>query len=237
MDDYLVWLFASFYIMCYSYGYYIQVFLMMKTRSAEGLSINSQILNIVSILCYLFYSLFRVTHIDKNIVSILDMISAIHISFISSFVLVLTLYYPRCKNKYEYSTGFIIAIVASMCCLCYWISQNGYAVSVKDLALFVGLNEVIIDGMQNIYQVFLNADKQSTKGFAIDIIIGEAMASFFVIIEVSIESQTTEMKELNIPKLALAIIILSTDAIILYQHYYCYRKDRMLINKQPELRQ
>lgn len=230
MESILQPIFGIIYFVAWSIGFYFQIALMIKTRSGDGFSVDNQLL---ALLGTIFFFCFN-THlmiINPDFYQIVNFIYMLQCLILSLVIFTLTFYFPRKINKFQLSLGLIIAIFILMKILFYIYGVRTNVCTMDDFWLFMGLANCWICAIKYMYQIVLNYDKKSTKGFAIEGILGDLVGSFAVLINGLIEYNIKEQPDLNMPLLLMAVISIFFDWVLVHQHYYIYNENKLCPRK------
>ena len=225
MHTYIEYSFALLYLFFWSVGFYIQLYILLRTKNSNGYSLDSQVLSIISMFGYSVYNVYFVIYEKRDFVSVCDLVTSTQIFVLSVLIFILTLRYPRTVNQFHPSVYLVIPILLLLSLLFYLTASKTEQVGQKSFILFFGVSNSILDSLQNIYQIALNHERKSCEGFAIEIITGEALASILMLVEQLIEITENGRANLNTPKIILAAGMLTTDAIIIYQRYVLYKTE------------
>lgn len=215
-------IFGVIYFISWSVGFYYQIYLMIKIKSGDGFSIDNQILANIGMLYYAIYNTYYVFCVHTTFASVLDMVYTFQGVILGLIILFLTFYYPREKNKINISLSVMIAIFLFLNLFYYYIGVVQKNSSYDHFMLFLGIGESWSCVVKYLYQIYLNIDKQSTIGFAIEGIIGDLSGAVFSFLQIVIDYYLIGTKDINFPKILLSFVSIAFDSFIIYQHYCLY---------------
>ena len=235
MHFYLESAFAVAYLFLWSVGLYVQLFETLRTKEADGYSLDTQIFFLIGMLCYTSYVIYFILYVKCDFISLCDLVSSIQLLVLCIIILSLTLYYPRSTNRFHFSSYIIISIVFMMSSSFYGLQLKFNTISYNDFILFWGISASVLDGLESIYQIALNYDRKSCDGLAIEMIISEGLASLLMLMEQAVEAYSDKDVKLNVPKITIAITCLTSIVIILYQYYFLYNVKNKVSNNAKEV--
>ena len=223
MNEQLQYLFAILSLLFLTYGFYIQLYMLMRDKHANSYSLDTQILTIVSMVGYTVYNVYYISMRKFGFVPLCDLLTSLQILALSVVILALSLQYPRRHNALNCSTYCVLPILFAMNVLYFVVSRGSASVPHGDFFLFFGISNCFMEGLQNLYQIALNYDRKSCDGFAIEIVAGEMLGALLMLAEQLLQSVDSG-EELKLPKLVMAGCMLLTGGVVVYQKYACYRE-------------
>lgn len=220
--------FGIIYFVAWSIGFYYQIALIYRLKSGEGFSLDNQLLSNIGMIYYCVYNTYYMITVRADFESILDVVYSVQAVFLGLWILAASLYFPHGINKFNFSVGVVLAIVLMMALTYYVLGVRALGVPVSDLWFFLGITESWVCVVKYLYQIFLNYDKKSTVGYAIEGVWGDILGAVCSLLQFVI-NKVIDQQDINWAKVLLAIISVVFDIVLLYQHYLVYK------NRQPSI--
>ena len=212
------------YIIIWSSGYYTQVFITIKEKNGEGYSLNFQLMNLISAIYLLIYSLYLLT-IELNFVTIMDTLYSIDAVILITIIIILTFYYPRKINKLSLSSFLVITVSVFFILFYYFVGMKYFKTNLNQFLLFIGFSKLNMTVIKYVYQIFLLYDRKNTYGLSYWNFLSDLIGGFLSLFQQFIASYFLYSKEsFNITRFALGIVTVVFDIIILYQYFFVYKK-------------
>ena len=218
--------FGIVYAIAWSIGFYYQIGLIYRLRSGEGFSLDNQLLSNIGMIYYCVYNTYYMIVVRTDFESILDVAYSIQAVILGLWIMAASLYFPHGVNRFNVSVLVVLAIISMMALTYYAYGVRILGVPISDLWFFLGITESWICVVKYLYQIFLNYDKQSTVGYAIEGVWGDVLGAACSLVQFFINKMIGQ-EEINWAKVLLAIISILFDSVLLYQHYIRY-KDKHL---------
>lgn len=246
MFDTLLFLSQAFgwlYFLAWSISFYPQVILNHHRKSIEGLSLEFQAYNFTGFFLYgvFTYVTYFVQSDKTNDLSVSvtynDLAFVTHALILTSVTIIqCVLYY---KPNHPLATGHVTLLVVIWSLVFYnaALAMNGILpwviVSTKDdhfsVVEFLGLVKVFISMFKCMPQAWLNYQRKSTVGWAIEAIFldfaGGSLSFLQQFIDAYRLSDWTILTG-NTPKLFLALVSMGLDFVFFIQHYLLYTDRR-----------
>ncbi|RKP01643.1 hypothetical protein CXG81DRAFT_1767, partial [Caulochytrium protostelioides] len=233
------------YFVAWSFSFYPQLFLNYQRKSAEGLTFDYVLLNVLGFGAYSIYTgslyfspfvrqLYREKVGGNPLVQQNDVGFAVHALVITSLTMVQCFYYASKLDRASASRAlslsrpvyyFVILATIFLACLCGLTAFNpqGYT-----LLLVYGFSAVktLITFIKYVPQAWSNYRRRSTSGWSIGTCLADFAGGVFSIVQLfldaSIAGDFSGIRG-NAPKLLLGVISLFFDVIFITQHYVLYR--------------
>jgi len=164
--------------------------------------------------------------VKTNFESILDVVYGVQAVLLGLWILAATMYFPHSINKFNSSVVVIISTVLILGLTFYYIGVLRLGVPISNLWFFLGITESWVCVVKYLYQIFLNYDKQSTIGFAVEGIWGDIVGAICSLLQFVI-NKIIGQQDINWAKFLLACISVIFDIVLIYQHYILYKNTNL----------
>ncbi|KAJ1311327.1 hypothetical protein OPQ81_009822 [Rhizoctonia solani] len=229
------------YFIAWTVSFYPQVFLNIRRKTVEGLSIDFVSLNVVGFASYAFYTTnflfngevreeYRQRHNGHdNSVQPNDFAFAVHALALTLVILFQTFYYPRGPGQ-QLST-FNRVVIAFMV-IFILVDLGRVAVNqahLIDVLYHLGTLKLYVSIAKYIPQAFSNFNRKSTEGWSIGNVLLDFTGGLLSLLQLLIDSSAADDWSSitgNPVKFGLSMLSLGFGLLFISQHYILYATKR-----------
>jgi cystinosin len=248
------------YFFAWSLSFYGQVIENYKRKSVKGLSFDFISYNLLGFICYTIYTIwgFLDPNIGTGKVSFQDIIFALHAVLLTLITIFqIFIYYDEKDSNQKLSSTCKLIII----CLIWGILQilfiekglklyephisniNNTKVNFNfnfNSVIYLGFCKVFISFIKYMPQAYYNYERKSTIGWNIHNILLDFTGGSFSFMQNIIDTirgqeiinnDPYQNHSLNIAKYALSFISIIFDIIFIFQHYYLYKDNYIILNQ------
>ncbi|AOA62353.1 Putative H(+)-driven transporter involved in L-cystine export [Komagataella phaffii CBS 7435] len=248
------------YVVTWSLGFWPPLLVNIATKSVTGLSIDFIYFNFVGYVVYvIYYASFLYNDTIRSqfskrytkppssdfeslpLVNTNDLIYALHGLIINTLVLSQAYCWGYRKNRNQkLSTPaklFFLGCLVYVCIMVLSIELHSGLCQWLDLLNSLGIMKIGMSIGKNIPQILYIYKRKSTKGWPIQVIFFDSIGASLSLIQLTsdaISSKSFDIIVTNTPKLVIAIEVLICNLIMFTQHYYFYRDELPIDQREPQ---
>ena len=225
------------YFCAWSISFYPQLIENYIRKSAIGLSMDFEMLNLMGFTCYSLFTVYNHYIFHTTVVTVQDVFFALHALLITILTICQMIYYDGFRpHRISFLVGITLAIMLS--------SIIGYAVTViaKDRyndseyiwswsqwLIFVSYVKLTISTVKGMPQAYLNYKRKSTEGWNIHNIICDFTGGLLSTLQLLLDcNNLKDWSQINNDpaKFGLGLVSMVFDIIFLLQHFVLYPRSK-----------